>query len=320
LEFLRIEGLRKHWDTPRRSSLGPGVIVLTPLTVQVACARKKQFEDKRELQKRKGGGGARYDAGPFANAPQPAEGCAHDGTTIPRVDTTNGRTEEAEAEGEFLPYCTNEAVAPKAPKNGNEVCAAQTYIWGVGVPNFVTKAALNDAGERLGGALLKAFKAGDTNALQGKSSFNALHRHELNLQPGIFQQEGGKKQKKKKKKKKEEDAASFVEILQCESKILVCSIMIDGVGKQHKHHFGVDGNRANGIGLVYDNSCNGRLVAYNRADDAGDPNDPGVQATALAFFTAILQLKNPPHPTAHRQMIHKNKLTDPRFRYTSPYK
>ncbi len=124
----------------------------------------------------------------------------------------------------------------------------------------------------------------------------------------------------KSKKKKTGGAASFAELLQCENKILFCSVMIDGVGKQHKHHFGVDGNRANGIGLVYDNGCNGRLVAYKRADYTGAPNDADVQAKALAFFTGILKLKNPTHPTAHRLMIHKNKLADTGLRYTSPYK
>ena len=307
LEILNIEGLRKHWETPRKSYLGPGVIVLTPLTVQEACARKKQFEDKRELQRRKGGGGARYDAGPFANAPPPDEGFAHDGTAIPPVDTTNGRTEEAEAEGEFLPYCHNQAFAPKA-SNTAETCAIDTYNSALGVSSFVTKAALNEAGKRNNGGAL-AGGGVDTNALQGPSSFNELHRHTLVLKPGTC----------KKSKKKNGHAASFAELLQCENKILFCSIMIDGVGKQHKHHFGVDGNRANGIGLVYDNGCNGRLIAYKRADYAGNPNDPVVEAKARQFFTDVLKMQNPQHPTAHRLMIHKNKLADAGLRYTSPY-
>ena len=40
---------------------------------------------------------------------------------------------------------------------------------------------------------------------------------------------------------------------------------------------------------------------------------------ALAFFTDVLQLKNPQHPAAYRLMIRKNKLADAGLRYTSPY-
>jgi hypothetical protein len=164
------------------------------------------------------------------------------------------------------------------------------------------------AGKRNNGGAL-AGGGVDINALQGTSSFNELHRHTLNLKPGTY----------KKSKKKKAGVASFAELLQCENKILCCSIMLDGVDKQHKHHFGVDGNRANGIGLVYDNGCNGRLVAYKRADYAGDPNDAAVEAKARQFFTDVLQMQNPQHLTAHRLMIHKNKLADAELRYTSPY-
>ena len=87
--------------------MGAGTCVLTGLTTAEANeARQKQ-------QTHDGGGGARY------------EGHAHDGTAIPPVDTTNGRTEEAEAEDDFLPYCHNEAVAPKA-SNTAETCAIDT--------------------------------------------------------------------------------------------------------------------------------------------------------------------------------------------------
>jgi hypothetical protein len=303
-KYLRQIGLRAHFENTK-SRMAGGTCVLTGLTTAEANRRMKQFEDKCKLQEVKGGGGARHDAGPYANAPPPPEGCAHDGTTIPPVAV--GRNKEAEAEGDFVPYCTNATLAPKASDTA-ETCAIDTYNSALGVRGYVTKGALNDAGKRNnGGALARG--GGDINALQGPPSFNALHRYTLVLKPGTCN----------KSKKKKTGAASFAELLQCENKILFCSIMI-GVGKQHKHHFGVDGNRAGGIGLVYDNGCNGRLIAYDRADDAGDPNDPTVQATALKFFTDVLQLKNPQHPTAHRLMIHKSKLADTGLRYTSPYK